>query len=646
MNHSDPEDMEDPVQLVREPVASRHRGLLPPSGKRPQRRGIPIDVPSNQPRKSSFSVEVPNTALLTGYRDSGFSRRKSSGSLQGVVSSFSGHGSRSGTGQVPGAARPLRDKTKTKLPEVVLLSDEDEQRDQRNIKRKKIVQSSTTSHPPAKSLGPQMSMVAKMKRHPTSLEITSKSMSIPLFKPATTPATDSKLLSSSPPKHEKIVKQMAQAKIHPHSRPPQSIPTHAPLSDKASALGTGSFPQAILAFVRLKNEIDYTSEGMVIQFGSDRLTITIDKSHTLIPHIDLKSVERFPLNGRIDEAADSPPPLDSEGYDSMTEVNQFQPETSSNFRHFTSSAKDEDKVLPSKSSSTKSSSTKSSPTKTSPTKTSPARTPPSETSVTLSKINHGDETNILFVFPLKSSIKSKSIEVLQDDMSRLNDGEYLNDTLIEFGLKHIYANKLLTKSGSESNEDFASKPDASATRISDILSRRSIFSSETIAPQGHSTGTSPDNWTPPKKTLRSSTSSSAATIDPEEKPYIIVLDSLGGLHPPVFRSLRLYLQHELLARKNIDISIGSKDVIGKIAKNKRESGPAQGKMKFNAAVAFAALAVILSVSALPTEKIEPVAERNVVSGRQDSGAVLADAASGKLALGMVALLSAAIQAAA
>lgn len=42
----------------------------------------------------------------------------------------------------------------------------------------------------------------------------------------------------------------------------------------------------------------------------------------------------------------------------------------------------------------------------------------------------------LFVYPFNSSVKSKSIAVRADDVSRLNDGEFLNDTLIEFGLRY------------------------------------------------------------------------------------------------------------------------------------------------------------------------------------------------------------------
>lgn len=50
------------------------------------------------------------------------------------------------------------------------------------------------------------------------------------------------------------------------------------------------------------------------------------------------------------------------------------------------------------------------------------------------------------------------------------------------------------------------------------------------------------------------------------RPYILVLDSLGGPHNGVFRSLRGYLQQELLARKSIERTIDAKEVPGKLAK--------------------------------------------------------------------------------
>ncbi|KAI7819773.1 hypothetical protein BC939DRAFT_479305 [Gamsiella multidivaricata] len=40
----------------------------------------------------------------------------------------------------------------------------------------------------------------------------------------------------------------------------------------------------------------------------------------------------------------------------------------------------------------------------------------------------------------RSSVKAKSIAIHPEDVSRLNEGEFLNDTLIEFGLKYILAN--------------------------------------------------------------------------------------------------------------------------------------------------------------------------------------------------------------
>lgn len=40
------------------------------------------------------------------------------------------------------------------------------------------------------------------------------------------------------------------------------------------------------------------------------------------------------------------------------------------------------------------------------------------------------------MYPFKPNGKSKSIAVHAEDAQRLNEGQFLNDTLIEFGLKY------------------------------------------------------------------------------------------------------------------------------------------------------------------------------------------------------------------
>ncbi|KAF9171117.1 hypothetical protein BGX20_008092 [Mortierella sp. AD010] len=240
---------------------------------------------------------------------------------------------------------------------------------------------------------------------------------------------------------------------------------------------------------------------------------------------------------------------------------------------------------------------------------------------------------MLLAHPLAiSKLQTERVNAIKpiqsEDISRLNEGEFLNDTLIEFGLKHVYANvearnpdladktyifnsffyeRLLTKSGLhwylaiitnpglllKTEEDIEPSSGSqmslsyldfdSNVSIDDIVSpsltngdaskhpeelergnlvrNESSVSQETPPSQRHDDGPGPQ-----KRKLRSMTPSVVTPVDPEERPYIIVLDSLGGTHPGVFRSLRLYLQQELLTRKNIERTIDSKDVPGKLAK--------------------------------------------------------------------------------
>ncbi|KAK3819730.1 MAG: hypothetical protein J3Q66DRAFT_161574 [Benniella sp.] len=256
----------------------------------------------------------------------------------------------------------------------------------------------------------------------------------------------------------------------------------------------------------------------------------------------------------------------------------------------------------------------------------------------------GDDT--LFQFPFKGSARSKSIAVRVEDMSRLKEGEFLNDTLIEFGLKHVHANlesrdselaentyifnsffyeRLVSSSGKgiayDAVKSWTNKIDLFSKKfiiipihenmhwflaiisnpgllLSDVstTSSQSMTSDLNIEPERKSpsppsTGSaesigdvSHSNSTPgsssqtnqediqrdgetksTRRSLRPSTVS-AASVDAEAKPYILVLDSLGGPHAGVFKSLRAYLQQELQARKGIQRTIDSKDVPGKLAK--------------------------------------------------------------------------------
>ncbi|KAG0366503.1 hypothetical protein BGZ54_005246 [Gamsiella multidivaricata] len=108
------------------------QGLLNSNSSVPKRQGIPIDIPTTQPRFSHFSVQSPNSALMTGSRDRGIPKRKSSTSSQGqghMSPPYSGHSSDFDVvGHVAGYGKMPNEKGKVRSSEVLLLSDEDEKR--------------------------------------------------------------------------------------------------------------------------------------------------------------------------------------------------------------------------------------------------------------------------------------------------------------------------------------------------------------------------------------------------------------------------------------------------------------------------------------------------------------------------------------
>ncbi|KAK3845237.1 MAG: hypothetical protein J3R72DRAFT_38999 [Linnemannia gamsii] len=264
----------------------------------------------------------------------------------------------------------------------------------------------------------------------------------------------------------------------------------------------------------------------------------------------------------------------------------------------------------------------------------------------------------LFMFPFKSTPKSRSIAVHIEDLSRLYESDFLNDILIEFGLKYVYEGlekrnpeqakrtyifnsffyqRLIAKPAAGMSAYDAVKSWTNKIDLFDMdvivvpicenahwylavisnpwlllreqqdepLTNRgdaSSATSPTSTPKGGSRSGSPsgspvlptvaesmesltgsteslllksehgsnmssttkaeDDSGRPKRLLRSS----AAPVDVNSNPYIIVLDSLGGNHRAVFKALRSYLQHELLARKSIKRTLTMHDITGRYAK--------------------------------------------------------------------------------
>ncbi|ORZ20026.1 hypothetical protein BCR41DRAFT_33912 [Lobosporangium transversale] len=229
-------------------------------------------------------------------------------------------------------------------------------------------------------------------------------------------------------------------------------------------------------------------------------------------------------------------------------------------------------------------------------------------------IDSSEET--LFIYPFNSSIKSKSIAVRAEDASRLNDGEFLNDTLIEFGLKYVQANaevrnaalagqvyifntffyqRLVAKPSKgqansyEAIKNWTAKIDLFSMKYiivpinenlhwhlaiitnPGLLLRRaneseSDVSLELVDGSGIDEGKSP----PANSIVIGSDNEPTKNpkmpfINGSEKPYILCLNSLGGTHSAVFSVLRSYLQQVLLSRKGISMTLTSKEIAGKFS---------------------------------------------------------------------------------
>ncbi|KAF9962530.1 hypothetical protein BGZ72_003129 [Mortierella alpina] len=614
MSNQDSDETEDydTVQLVREPLnmasIQSFEGRLLPSPPAPKKQGVPIEVPRTDRRPSNYKLEASNPALLTGFRAGGIVKRKPSISQQGQRAlSPPFNGSRGDkhkiknvatanddyelVGMVPGYANVQKDKQKARALEYVLLSDEEEHK-------------------------------------------------------VTPPSSRIKHLSTA----------------------------LSPLSEKATALGMGTFPQASLSAVRCDRIKEFTNPGMTIQFGPERLIINIDKNVTKIAHDNLKIVEVFAdgnprvlvisLYEKLPESS-----ILAEYYDpaphsgkarKITLLCSCDMEVILSYCRRLSKKKIQVKPLSSDAATRIMSATVVK----SPTETSSAlqHCRASASSVT-TKRSAG-----LFLFPFKNSAKAKSIAIHVEDISRLDEGEFLNDTLIEFGLKYIYSKlealnpeladqtyifnsffyqRLLAKPGKGMSTSYDAIK--SWTNKIDIFSKKFIIvpihenvhwylaiitnpgfllqnadsngthsdtslrgdtnseleSKSTPASPADSNPTSPglSGSSPlpssPKKESRlgslfstagkfssarktsslderpvvrrsSRSTSSAVPVDAEEKPYILVLDSLGGIHPTVTKTLRSYLQQELSARKNIVKTIDPNTIPGKHAKNNKK----------------------------------------------------------------------------
>ncbi|KAF9933002.1 hypothetical protein FBU30_006826 [Linnemannia zychae] len=748
----DVDDMDDNgVDLVRIPTSRMslptYSGLLKPSptAKRTV-KGTPIEMPTAQRRESNFSVFIPKAESSQGSRENSQYKKPFTSvakspfiARQASQDAFDDQKPKHSSGSI-------ESRHKEKPTEVVLLSDEDEMKDPKTVKRKKhtqgaddhinsirageikssslvsrmkkantpVVSDTSSSHmdidltpAPVNSQSierlPNLAKLGSSTVHPTlslskHVPVTSRLSSIstkstqPLVKsiPSSTRPTSSTTMSSS------VAAKPVPTYVAPISPPTksfsiftststpissQSLSGHAkslsPISplfkEKSSQMGIGSFPQLPLECVRVGTKIEFKRQKMNLQLGPDRFIINIDKNTTKILHDTLRTVGYY-VEGKTNFIILSTlKQLDSESI--LAPYYDPSPHSSKARKlvlYFTSNEPNIEEYCDKLASMGFSAHklTFESAEKYLEGLRTPAQTPKesSSTITTSSSVNAltpqiaNSPDNIkprqtLFMFPFKSTPKSRSIAVHIEDLGRLFEGDFLNDILIEFGLKYIYegleknypelakrtyifnsffyqrliakpaagmsaydavkswTNKIdlfdmdcivvpicekahwylaiITNPGlllQEKGDQAQAKLDNISTTTSPVSSPKldsksgSPFSStgspdfpsvmdsiESLTSQvwakkdygsnGGSVTKTDDELGRPKRSLRS-----AVPIDVNASPYIIVLDSLGGSHPAVFKALKAYLQNELLARKGIKRTSTMNEIIGKYAK--------------------------------------------------------------------------------
>ncbi|KAF9095368.1 hypothetical protein BGX23_000594 [Mortierella sp. AD031] len=677
----DMDDGDEDVQLVREPAAGKsfpsYTGLLKPSPTvKRQTKGTPIDIPTTQRRTSNFSVHTANTAQVTGSRDNPYQRKTTLAQQrsQHAASLSARHGVKD-TAEIHGtvhSAGSAGSGKKQKTAEVVLLSDEDDMKDPKTVKRKKHTQDGDShigKHHTSESR--PSSIVSKMKKDTTpagpeasfnyndvdpapkhrrtfsrnEASFAANKLDIDFLQACL--IVDDKADINNPNEVNVVVNKADLALIqisyvfsNAHNIfckprfsayevcidiPPYNLASVVPNPREDPRLW---FPLS-LRHVRVGTKVDFKLPKMAVQLGPDRFIINIDKIATKIPHSKLKTVGYFvegetkliilSTREKLDPESPmatyyDPDPLSgkakrivlyttSPGTDIQEYCNKLAV-----LGYATKELKEDsaEKYFQDTSAYSPADSPKSSNAVVPNIPSNPANIQPRQT---------------LFMFPFKNNPKSKSIAVHIEDLGRLFDGDFLNDILIEFGLKYVYdglekrnpglADKtfmfntffferltsrpalhwylaIITNPGLLLGDDQehakAPSPEpvpASRQSSSPQLDSRSGSSpgspvlpsvAESIESLAGSTegqlrikgehAADKGDWAP----RRSSRSSSAVPIDVEAKPYILILDSLGSNHPHAFKALRLYLQQELLTRKGIDRTLGITDVVGKYAK--------------------------------------------------------------------------------
>ncbi|KAF9128267.1 hypothetical protein BGW39_005211 [Mortierella sp. 14UC] len=579
------------------------------SSKKQATKGVPIQVPTNQRRLSNFSVQKSNRALVTGYRDGGSisSRRKSSVSSQGHQSPpFLAHKDDYDIiGTLPGfevesnklAKGKLRSSIEDSLPAAIEECD-----DHMPIKRKQRQHSISETSSTAFTITSPF----PTKRRKSSFSLDSHSRLGGL----------AKITPPSPPSTASHTPESIQS-------PSDCLTRHTIGSLRSTA---GNWPQIAVTSVRVGPKTEVFTDGITVQFGSDRLTLTIKKECTRISHTDLKLVEYYTGSAVkvIQIVTHKKLP------DSSILAQYYDPAMhSGKARKITLYTEASSSLILDNCAYLKQRGVETKPLSMDAAekilnannyRMSPARAP-----------EQSEET--LFVYPYTASPKSKSIAVRAEDVLRLGDGEFLNDTIIEFGLKYALTNmesknkalseqiyifntffyqRLLAKPAKGATSSYNSIK--SWTAKVDIFAKKYIIvpihenlhwylvlivnpglllqmaeaieqSKVSVAPMKPDGGLLPqsadnngcgnvsspgsDPKTPPSgedmdvDVETTSPSPKFGRAGADERPYILCLDSLGGTHPTVFKVLRSYLQQELLARKGLEMTLTTKEIAGK-----------------------------------------------------------------------------------
>ncbi|KAG0362420.1 hypothetical protein BG005_005686 [Podila minutissima] len=534
--------------------------LLPPSGsKKPVAKGIPIDVPTTQRRMSAFSVKTANKALMTGYRDGGPQRRKSSASSQGHMSPpCNSKDDVELVGVLPGFESLVESEARRHRVKQKSVEPSSDVKEHKPVKRKRG----------AKELdSPELQPVGSVKaRRHSTVAATSSGMglhTVPLI--VITPQS----AAMAPPKRIRKLSLAGNS---------VTLPTR-------SILSGAQIPARIaLTCVRIGSKAEYTAKGMSIVFGSDKITLNINGNSTRILHSQLLLVEYFTATPTkiIQIVTKEKLP----GTSILAEI--YDPvHQSGKARKITLYTTEKESIILDNCSKLKLNGVE----------IDPLTAAAGEKLLALNSAKSAlpcvqeqpEET--LFMFPFKPNGKSKSIAVHAEDAQRLNEGQFLNDTLIEFGLNKGPVNSY------DSVKNWTSKIDIFSMKYIIVPIHEKLHWHLAIianpglllkAVEGSSSGDDSESSSSEDKDKSSShlepESLSGSVIDvdtnmdvdekkvkghvnAEEKPYIICLDSLGRPHPSVFKVIRGYLEQELMAKKNINIALTAKNIPGKHTSN-------------------------------------------------------------------------------